>query len=76
MDKSASVESGPGYPTKKCPECYEYVPLASQVCSHCNNRLGKVGRHGMAERPTNWKSYAIAAGLWIIFALYIKWAFF
>jgi hypothetical protein len=76
MGKPSAIESGPGYSTKKCPECYEYVPLAAAVCPHCKIRLGQVGRHGLAERPTNWKGYIIALFLWGVFAFYIKWAFF
>jgi hypothetical protein len=35
-----------------------------------------VGDHGMAERLTNWRGYIVCAVLWIILAVYVRWAFF
>jgi hypothetical protein len=68
--------SKPDYASKKCPECYSYVPRNARVCPSCKTRLGDLGRHGMAERLTNWKSYIICAVLWLAFIIYVKWAFF
>jgi RNA polymerase subunit RPABC4/transcription elongation factor Spt4 len=62
--------------SKKCPECYEYIPLESKVCPFCKVRVGKIGKHGMAERLTNWRAYIICITLWIILGIYVKWAFF
>ncbi|MBT8338552.1 MAG: zinc ribbon domain-containing protein [Desulfatitalea sp.] len=64
------------YVTKKCPECYEYVPLEAKVCPSCKLRLGEVDHHGMARRLTNWGAYIICGLLWLAFIIYIKWAFF
>jgi len=76
MGKKPLAGSVVGDSTKKCPECYEYVPLTAAVCPQCKTRLGKAGRHGMADRPINWKAYIICFILWVILAFYIKWAFF
>ena len=62
--------------TKKCPECYEYVPLDAKRCPSCKVRLGAVNKHGMAERLTNWKAYIICIALWLFLAFYVRWAFF
>lgn len=61
--------------TKKCPECLEYMPIHAQVCPSCKTPVGKIDRHGMASRKTDWKGYATAAAAWIVFFLYVWWAF-
>jgi RNA polymerase subunit RPABC4/transcription elongation factor Spt4 len=76
MAKSSPPEPRADYASKKCPECYSYVPLKATVCPTCKTRLGEVGRHGMAERVTNWKAYIICIIAWLVFIIYIKWAFF
>jgi RNA polymerase subunit RPABC4/transcription elongation factor Spt4 len=76
MAKSSPPEPRADYASKKCPECYSYVPLKATVCPICKTRLGEVGRHGMAERVTNWKAYIICIIAWLVFIIYIKWAFF
>lgn len=76
MAKPSPSTIKPNYPTKKCPECYSYIPLNTRVCPACKTRLGDLGKHGMAERLINWKSYIICIVLWVIFAAYVKWAFF
>ena len=62
--------------SKKCPECYVYVPLEAKICPSCKVRLGEVDDHGMAEKLTNWKAYLICFFLWLALFLYVKWAFF
>jgi RNA polymerase subunit RPABC4/transcription elongation factor Spt4 len=64
------------YVSKKCHECYEYVPLDAKACPYCKTRLGKIGPNGMAEKLTDWKGYFICIVLWLILAIYVKWAFF
>ncbi|MDA8141218.1 MAG: hypothetical protein M0036_21455 [Desulfobacteraceae bacterium] len=76
MPKPSSSDKDRLYVTKKCHECYEYVPLEAKVCPSCKARLGKVGEHGMAEKLTDWKGYIICIVLWLILAIYVKWAFF
>ena len=53
----ASFDSGnpTGYVSKKCPECMEYMPLKAEVCPSCKLPIGKINRHGMASRKTDWK---------------------
>ena len=62
--------------SKKCPECYEYMPLEAGKCPSCKARVGRIGASGMAERLTNWPAYAVCLFLWLFFAGYVKWAFF
>lgn len=76
MGKKPSVRSNGMHVTKKCPECYEYVPLTAKVCPSCKTRLGDVNEHGMADRLINWRAYIVCAILWIILVVYLKWAFF
>ena len=74
--RAPAKKEGPGHVTKKCPECYAYIPLGAEVCPSCKTRVGKVGDHGMAERLTNWKAYIICALAWLVLLIYLKWAFF
>jgi RNA polymerase subunit RPABC4/transcription elongation factor Spt4 len=76
MAKSSPPSQRVDVSTKKCPECYGYVPVKAEVCPLCKTRLGKVGKHGMAERTTNWKAYILCIIAWLIFFIYIKIAFF
>ena len=49
------------FTTKKCYECFTHLPLNATVCNVCKKKVGKVNRHGIAEKPTDWKAYAVAA---------------
>ncbi len=64
------------YMTKKCPECYTYLPLHTTKCPSCKAKLGEVDKLGFATRPFDWAGYLIAilsiAGL----AVFIWWGFF
>jgi hypothetical protein len=73
-----SVDPGnpAGYISKKCPECMEYMPLHADVCPSCRTRVGKINKHGMAARKTDWKGYLTAIVAWLCFGLYVWWAFF
>jgi hypothetical protein len=62
--------------TKKCPECYAYLPLHAKVCTACQAKVGEVDKIGFAEKPVNWWGYLIAAASVIGFAIYMWWAFF
>lgn len=76
MAKQSSAGKDSLYASKKCHECYEYVPLDAKVCPFCKAKLGKIGDHGMAEKLTDWKGYIICIVLWVILVVYVKWAFF
>ena len=72
-----SIDSGnpTGYISKKCPECMEYMSLNAGVCPSCKTPVGKINKNGMASRKTDWKAYATAIAAWIVFIVYIWWAF-
>ena len=76
MAKPSQTGDGTGHVTKKCHECYVYVPLDAEVCPFCKARLGKVTRHGIAERITDWKAYIGFAIALIIFLIFCRYAFF
>jgi hypothetical protein len=63
------------YSTKRCPECYAYMPLHASRCPSCHIRVGEVELHGMAKRTTNWGSYVVALLAILAFAVYFWWAF-
>ena len=64
-----------GSVSKKCPECMEYMPLHQHVCPSCKLHVGKINKHGMASRRTDWKAYATAVAAWLFFFFYVWWAF-
>lgn len=76
MAKSHPKYEGPDYISKKCHSCYAYVPLEADVCPHCKVLLGKIGRHGMAERLTDWKAYLAFVVAFAVFIIFIIYAFF
>ena len=62
--------------TKKCPECFSYIPLNALKCPSCKIRVGEVDKHGMATKHTDWGSYLICFLAWVGLAIYIWFAFF
>ena len=62
--------------TKKCPECYAYLPLQAQVCTACNAKVGEVDKLGFAHRPFDWLGYLLAVVSIVGFTVFIWWAFF
>ena len=73
MDQNQSGFSGP---SKKCPECFAYMPLRATVCPACKIKVGGVHKHGKARRAVDWKAYTAAFLSALAFGLYIWWAFF
>ena len=72
---SNNSDNSIGHVSKKCPECLAYMPLHVDVCPECKAAVGKVDKHGMASRKTDWKAYVVAIAAWIFFFFYIWWAF-
>ena len=63
------------YATKRCPHCYEYMPLHAVQCPECKKGVGEVEKHGMAKKTIDWKAYSVALAAILAFAAYIWWAF-
>ncbi|MGD9308631.1 MAG: hypothetical protein PVG51_05820 [Desulfosarcina sp.] len=51
------------------------MPLNVDVCPSCKLPVGKINKHGMANRKTDWKGYGVAIAAWIVFFFYVWWAF-
>ena len=64
------------FSTKKCPYCQTHLPVDAETCSVCNKKVGEVESHGTARKPTDWRSYVVCIIAWIVFIVYIWWAFF
>jgi hypothetical protein len=77
MDAKTKGDQDKGFQfsTKRCPECYAYMPLNANRCPSCKIRVGDVEVHGMAKRSTNWSSYFIALLAIAGFCIYFWWAF-
>ena len=63
------------YATKRCPFCYEYMPLSATRCPACRKGVGNVEKHGMAKKAVDWKAYGIAIAAVIALSVYIWLAF-
>jgi hypothetical protein len=62
--------------TKKCPECFAYLPLHATVCTSCGKRVGPVDKLGHARKPPNIKGYLAAAISILAFVAFVYWGFF
>jgi len=62
--------------TKKCPQCFSYIPLDVLTCPSCKAKVGMVDKHGMASKRTDWGSYISCLIAWAALAFYIWFAFF
>ena len=74
--QSSSKRSSSQHLTKKCPECYTYLPLSAQVCNSCNAKVGPVDKLGFAEKPFDWRGYLLAILSIVGFAIFVWWGFF
>lgn len=62
--------------TKKCPYCSVPLGLNVDECFACKKKVGKINKHGMADKPTNYGSYILCLLSWVGFYIYMRWAFF
>lgn len=75
-DLTQGPKSAGDYPTKKCPNCYAYLPLRAKVCTSCHARVGDVDKLGFAQKPINWWGYLTALVSIVAFVVFVWWAFF
>lgn len=73
---ASSDKKPPSFSTKKCYECFTHLPLKAEVCHVCKKKVGKVLKTGLAEKPTDWKAYAISIILWVGLGIFIWKSFF
>ena len=71
----AGRQASQGHMTKKCPECYTYMPLDAGVCPGCNRKIGEVDTLGFAKKPFDWRAYLSAVICIGAFAVFIWWGF-
>lgn len=76
MGKKKSAKSpATSFTTKKCPYCHAHLPLDAEECTNCKKSIGIVERHGSARKKTDWKAYTVCVIAWLVFFIYIWWAF-
>ena len=63
------------YTYKKCHGCFSRLQIDANRCSECGEKVGTVDKFGIARRPNQWKGYAAAIVLWIVFGYFFWWAF-
>jgi len=76
MEISKSRTTGVVYTTKKCSECFEPLALSAVRCTACKRRVGPIDKFGMAAKPIAWWKYGLCFLSWLVFFLYMWWAFF
>ena len=62
--------------TKKCPECFAYLPSNATVCDSCKTKVGAADERGIAKKPTDWKSYFMAILGFVALGIFIWYSFF
>jgi hypothetical protein len=62
--------------TKKCHNCFTYLPLHAKVCTSCHKKVGEVDKLGFAKKPFDWRAYLLAVLSMTAFAVFLWWAFF
>ena len=75
-EQSSSKRKDLEHLTKKCPNCYTYLPLHTQVCTACKAKVGDVDKLGFAEKPFDWWGYLLAFVTIVGFGVFMWWAFF
>lgn len=75
--EKGSVKSDPvKHIIKKCPSCYEYLPLRAKKCPACRTKVGDVDKLGFAAKPFDWSGYLIAVISIAVCVIFVWWAFF
>lgn len=64
------------YSTKKCQECFAYLPLRATVCEQCGKTVGEVDKIGFATKPFDWWGYIVAIIAIAVFCGFMWWGFF
>ena len=70
-----SQEEVEAFTTKKCPQCFTYMPLEVDKCTSCGTRVGPVNKYGMASKPFDWIAYLSFFLAFLALAIYVWWAF-
>ena len=73
VDKSQDEEGA--FTTKKCPQCFTYMPLEVEKCPGCSTRVGPVNKYGMASKPFDWIAYLSCFLAFLALGIYLWWAF-
>ncbi len=61
--------------SKKCHNCGVHLNLKATECFSCNQKVGKVDKHGIAKKPFDWRGYLTCLVAWITFGIYFWWIF-
>ena len=62
--------------TKRCPYCSTPIPMHVNRCFACGEKVGDMGKYGLAKKAFDWKGYLACLISFISFALFVWWAFF
>ncbi len=65
-----SDEGKPSHSTKKCPYCSTHLIRNAPSCTYCKKKVGPVDKHGIAQKPVDWKAYTACILSWTGLMLY------
>ncbi len=75
--KKKVVKTRRKHSVKKCPECFQYLPLNVKKCSYCKTKLGDVDpKTGLAKRTVDWKAYGMCLISFVALGFFIWWVFY
>lgn len=73
---SPDPKKGFKFRSKRCPYCSTELALHITTCAGCGKKVGHVDPQGRAKTLVDWKGYGYCLAAWILFGLFIWWAFF
>ena len=63
------------FASKKCPYCAIYLPVETNRCTSCKQKVGRPDKYGIAKKPVDYKAYVVAVLSIAALVYYIWWAF-
>ena len=71
MSKSTGSEKKKSSPLlKNCPYCSTHLLVDATECSNCKKKVGPLNKHGVTEKPTDWKAISACVACWGALFLY------
>ena len=56
---------------KTCPYCSTHLLVDATECSECKKKVGPMNKHGITEKPTDWRAIASCVITWGALFFYI-----
>lgn len=71
MSNSTGSEKRKSSPLlKNCPYCSTHLLVDATECTNCKKKVGPLNKHGVTEKPTDWKAISACVASWGALILY------